>query len=114
MIFLIFLLQLTFAAKDLHTHCDCGSGHASGSRPLKTTAPPTKRVDLSKLLLAAMGSQHRIVGGYEPERRPFMAFIEGYKDVPERGGPVPKADFHCGGALLNQAGVIIAIFWKPN
>ena len=50
----------------------------------------------------------RIVGGYEPPRRPFMAFIELHKSLPTKNRRRVRSAGTCGGALINSRWVLSA------
>ena len=93
---------------DINSKCKCGQGKQGA---IRREADPDdkwrvfksgwseKHTNTTKI----QGMKHRIVNGYEPQHRPWMAY---FSMIPNLSDPDLQA--RCGGAVVNQRWVLTA------
>ena len=93
---------------DINSKCKCGQGKQGA---IRREADPDDKFRFFKSgwsekhtnVTKIHGMKHRIVNGYEPKHRPWMAF---FQMVPDLYNTSVKA--RCGGAVVNQRWILSA------
>ena len=100
----LLLVRPADGRRDRLTGCECGDIVFGAKDAAKDSASRTNRL----LNDEDEDDGTRIVGGYEPSRRPFMAFIDLHARMPTKTVRRVRSAGTCGGALLNTRWIVSA------